>query len=86
MLATGSLPQHNKELLPTLRAFFDTNLDAREAARRIYIHINTMRYRLRKIEELTGAKLHEIEDRANLFVALKLYEVLVATGFVTAEE
>jgi sugar diacid utilization regulator len=77
--------EHNKELLFTLRAFFDADLDAREAARRTYIHINTMRYRLRKIEELTNLKLHKIEERANLFIALKLYEVLVATGFLTEE-
>lgn len=78
--------QHHKELLPTLRCFFDANLDAREAARRMYVHINTLRYRLKKVEELTGVALDQIEDRANLFVALKLYEVLVAIGFVEEVE
>lgn len=71
---------HNNELMPSLRFFFDANLDVKEAARKMYVHINTLRYRLKKIEELTGMRLQRIEERVNLFVALKLYDLLVANG------
>lgn len=63
------------ELLPTLKALFDTSFDLKEAAQRLYIHSNTLRYRIKKIEELTGTKLERPEDQLNLFAALKLHEL-----------
>lgn len=79
----GSVLEHdrnlNRELLDSLRYFFDANLDVKEAAERLHMHINTLRYRLRKIEELSGINLQEIEHRANLYVALKIYELLQST-------
>lgn len=44
------------ELLHTLRVLFDNNFDVNKAAQKMYIHFNTLRYRIRKIEELTGMK------------------------------
>lgn len=52
------------------------------AAERLHLHINTLRYRLKQVEELTGMNLQKIEDRANLFVALKIYELMVSSGYV----
>ncbi len=73
---------YNRELLDSLRCFFDANFDVKEAADRLHLHINTLRYRLRKIEELSGMSLQQIEDRANLFVALKIYELLQSTEYI----
>lgn len=71
--------EYNRELLNSLRGFFDANLDVKEAAERLHMHINTLRYRLKKIEELSGVNLQQIEDRSNLYVALKIYELLQST-------
>lgn len=68
------------ELLLTLKNLFDTNFDSNETAKKMYIHSNTLRYRMKKIEELTNMKLEKIEDRLNLFVAVKLYDLLINSG------
>jgi len=74
--------ENQRELLSSLRCLFDSNLDVKTAAERLHLHINTLRYRLKQIEELTGMDLQKIEDRANLFVALKLYELLLSAGYI----
>lgn len=80
----GKLLEHDRstkgELLTTLRILCDTNFDVSEAAQKMFIHFNTMRYRIKKIEELTGTKLEQIEDKLNLFVAVKLYDLLILNG------
>ncbi|MGE4271501.1 MAG: PucR family transcriptional regulator [Desulfitobacterium sp.] len=68
--------EHNSMFLNTLRCYFDTNLNANETAEQLYLHINTLRYRLKRIEELTDTSLQKIYDRTNLYVALKVYDVL----------
>jgi DNA-binding PucR family transcriptional regulator len=42
------------------------------AAERLFLHVNTARYRLRKIEERTGSDLHSLADVLELTVALSL--------------
>lgn len=74
--------ENQRELLVSLRCLFDANLDVKAAAERLHLHINTLRYRLKQVEELTGMNLQKIEDRANLFVALKIYELMVSSGYV----
>lgn len=68
------------ELLLTLKTLFDTNFDYPETAKKMYIHSNTLRYRVKKIEELTDMKLEKIENRLNLFAAVKLYDLLLTSG------
>lgn len=63
------------ELLATLKTLFDTGFDLKETANRLYIHSNTLRYRTKKIEELTGRRLDRPEDQLNLFAALVLHEL-----------
>lgn len=74
------------ELLQTLRALFDTNFDVNDAAQKMYIHFNTLRYRIKKIEEMTGMKLEQLQDKLNLFVAVKLYDLLILSGLFGEEE
>lgn len=63
------------ELLATLKTLFDTGFDLKETAQRLYIHSNTLRYRIKKIEELTGMRLDRPEDQLNLFAAIVLHEL-----------
>jgi len=62
--------------METLRNYFDTNLNTNETAERLYLHINTLRYRLKRIEELTNTSLQKMDDRCNLYIALKVHDVL----------
>lgn len=68
---------NNSMFLDTLRCYFDTNINIMETADKLFLHINTLRYRLKRIEELTKTSLNNLEDRTNLFVALKIYDVMV---------
>lgn len=60
-------------LIETLSAYFECNLNVQESAKRLFIHENTMRYRLNKVEELLGADLGSGETLLNLWTALKLH-------------
>ena len=69
--------EHDKirgtNLIETLSAYFECNLNVQESAKRLFIHENTMRYRLNKVEELLGADLGSGETLLNLWTALKLH-------------
>jgi hypothetical protein len=58
-------------LLSTLRVWFDGAGVAKQAARQLHVHPNTVRYRLRRIQELTGLDLTSLRDVAELYVALE---------------
>ncbi|MFD1202268.1 PucR family transcriptional regulator [Leucobacter albus] len=62
--------RHRADLLPSLRAYVECGFNAREAARQLGIHPNTLRYRLGRAEELTGIDLARADDR--LLVSLQL--------------
>lgn len=57
-------------LMETLRVYFDCDLKVVEAARRLYLHPNTLRYRLAQIERLLGVSLHAPSAIASLHLAL----------------
>lgn len=65
--------QNNEnDLLNTLRSFFSENGNLKTTSAELFIHINTLRYRLKKIEKILDVDLENIEDRLNLFVAIKI--------------
>ena len=61
--------RHGGELLPTLTAFLEDTENLSIVADRLHIHRNTLRYRLQKVEELTGRNLGDTQDRMHLFFA-----------------
>jgi purine catabolism regulator len=63
------------ELLKTLEAYFKTNGNARETARLMYTHYNTVLYRLRKIKDLTGLDPNHADQRLSLQTALRLSRI-----------
>jgi PucR C-terminal helix-turn-helix domain/GGDEF-like domain len=69
---------HKAELLRTLAAFLDHHGRALPAARALYVHVNTVSYRLRRIETLSGLDLSDPDDRLVAHVALKIVEGLGA--------
>jgi purine catabolism regulator len=61
---------HGTELLQTLRAFLSSGGRWRATAAHLHIHHNTLRYRLRRVELLTGRHLDEVADRLDMQIAL----------------
>ena len=64
--------QHRAELLPTLREFLACSGSWNTCAARMYVHVNTVRYRIRRIEELTGRDLSRLDDQVDFFLALRV--------------
>ena len=62
--------QDRSSLLGTLRAWFESGGSAVETGRRIYCHPNTVRYRLRRLQEHTGRSLEDPRAVAELLAAL----------------
>lgn len=60
----------DSEILRTIRVFFENNLNISETARKLYIHRNTLVYRIEKINRLTGLDITKFDDAATLKVAL----------------
>ena len=61
-------------LITTLRAYVDCDLNARRAAERLHIHVNTAHYRLGRIAERTGCDLRRIGDLIEILIAARLAE------------
>ena len=78
---TGPLIDYDSKndgaLLRTLRAFFDADCSQRTAAERLFVHHKTLRYRLGRIQQLTGLDLGHHEDRMRADLALRLLQVNV---------
>jgi hypothetical protein len=64
--------QHRAELLTTLREFLACSGSWNACAAKMYVHVNTVRYRIRRIEELTGRDLSSLDDRVDFFLALRI--------------
>jgi DNA-binding PucR family transcriptional regulator len=64
--------RHRAELLPTLREFLACSGSWNACAARMYVHVNTVRYRIRRIEELTGRDLSCLDDQVDFFLALRV--------------
>jgi purine catabolism regulator len=63
---------HGTELVKTLESYFECNGNVKKMASRLYTHYNTVIYRLRRIEGITGLDLRDPEARLNLQMGLKI--------------
>jgi PucR family transcriptional regulator, purine catabolism regulatory protein len=68
--------EYGSELLRSLEAFIERNGQWERAARDLYCHRHTLRYRIRRIEELTGRDLGQARDRIELWLALRARELV----------
>jgi DNA-binding PucR family transcriptional regulator len=68
------LEEHDRErrsdLVKTLKVYFDTGANASEAADRLFLHRNSMLYRLARIEKLIGLNLKDSQARLALQLGL----------------
>jgi carbohydrate diacid regulator len=58
------------ETLNTLNKFFENNLNVSETARQLYVHRNTLVYRIERIQESTGLNLRSFDDALTFKIAL----------------
>jgi purine catabolism regulator len=75
----GALERHDQlngsDLLATLRAFLETGGRWQETAAGLHVHVNTLRHRLARVEQLTGRRLDSTPDRVDLWLALQVTPV-----------
>ncbi|MFC9688164.1 PucR family transcriptional regulator [Kribbella sp. NPDC056951] len=61
----------NADLLTTLQAFLGCDGSWTRTADLLHLHVNTVRYRIERVEQLTGRDLSTLENRVDVFLALK---------------
>ncbi|MGE7435404.1 PucR family transcriptional regulator [Kitasatospora sp. NPDC001175] len=64
--------EHQADLVRTLEAFLRSDGSWTRCAAGLHVHVNTLRYRIGRIEELTGRDLSRLEDRVDFYLALEL--------------
>ncbi len=78
--ALGSLLEyddgHQTDLVHSLRCYLEHERSLREAAACLFVHPNSLAYRLRRIEEITGQRLASIEAQTELWTALEARRIL----------
>lgn len=72
----GSIDSLDQETLFTIQKFFENNLNVSETSRKLFVHRNTLVYRLEKIKKLTGLDLREFDDAIVFKVALMVNKYL----------
>lgn len=66
----NTMEQLDKETLMTVNSFFENNLNISETARQMYLHRNTLGYRLDKITRTTGLDVKKFDDALTFKIAL----------------
>ncbi|MGH8795051.1 MAG: PucR family transcriptional regulator, partial [Stackebrandtia sp.] len=64
--------RHHSDLVATLERFLECEGSWTRCASELHLHVNTLRYRVKRIEQLTGRDLSRLADRVDLFLAMRL--------------
>jgi DNA-binding PucR family transcriptional regulator len=72
VLAQG---RSGETLLDTLARYLENDLRLELTAEQMFLHVNTVRYRLRRFEELTGTSLRQVDDLVQIWWALRRLEL-----------
>ncbi|KIU18936.1 hypothetical protein A7G45_01250 [Mycolicibacterium llatzerense] len=73
-------------LITTMAVYFEVDGSASQAAERLHCHPNTVRYRLRRIEKLSGRSFERKLDSAELYIALNALKQLPTMQSASAEQ
>ena len=73
---TGSIDTLDRETLLTIQKFFENNLNVSETSRQLYVHRNTLVYRLDKVQKLTGLDLRILDHAIVFKVAMMVKKYL----------
>ncbi len=74
----GSIESLDQETLFTIQKFFENNLNVSETSRKLFVHRNTLVYRLEKIKKITGLDLREFDHAIVFKIALMVKKYLSA--------
>ena len=66
----------DEETLQTINKFFENSLNVSETSRQLYIHRNTLVYRLDKLQKTTGLDLRVFEDAITFKIALMVVKYM----------
>lgn len=72
----GSIENLDQETLFTIQRFFENNLNVSETSRKLFVHRNTLVYRLEKIKKITGLDLREFDHAIIFKIALMVNKYL----------
>ena len=72
----NSIDSLDQETLFTIKKFFENNLNVSETSRKLFVHRNTLVYRLEKIKKLTGLDLRQFDHAIVFKVALMVRKYL----------
>lgn len=70
VFADGVPDVFDEETMVTIQKFFDNNLNISETARQLYVHRNTLVYRLERLEKIIGLDIRKFEDAMTFKIAL----------------
>lgn len=70
--------EFDEETMAIIHAFFENNLNISETARQLYVHRNTLVYRLEKVHQDTGLDMRKFDDAVEMKIALMISESLAA--------
>ena len=76
VLKKNSIDSLDQETLFTINKFFENNLNVSETSRKLFVHRNTLVYRLEKIKKLTGLDLRQFDHAIVFKVALMVRKYL----------
>jgi len=72
----GVLDDIDEESRSTIKMFFENNLNVSETSRQLFIHRNTLVYRIEKLEKITGLDLRNFDDAVTFRIALMVEKYL----------
>jgi carbohydrate diacid regulator len=64
------------EMITTVQKFFDNNLNVSETSRQLYVHRNTLVYRIEKLHQVTGLDVRTFDDAMTFKIAMMVYNYM----------
>lgn len=68
--------EYDSELVKTLKQYFKFNGNMKKVSEKMYMHYNTIVYRVNKIKAITGMDIEESDNSLNLQIALKILDII----------
>ena len=66
----------DEETLMTINKFFENNLNVSETSRQLYVHRNTLVYRLEKLQKTIGLDIRQFEDAMTFKIAMMVFDYM----------
>lgn len=68
--------QQKDEYLETLLIYLENSQKLKDTAKKLHIHLNTLSYRIKRIEAILGISFHNEQDLLNLYLAVSMYRMM----------